>query len=62
MSKMRTAIPAILLGFFVMGFVDVVGISSSYVKADFDLPDALASMLPMQCSCGSLCSQYQREC
>lgn len=47
MSKMRTAIPAILLGFFVMGFVDVVGISTSYVKADFDLPDALASMLPM---------------
>ena len=47
MANIRTAIPAILLGFFVMGFVDVVGISTSYVKADFDLPDALASMLPM---------------
>lgn len=47
MSKLKSAIPAILLGFFVMGFVDVVGISTSYVKSDFDLPDALAGMLPM---------------
>lgn len=37
----------ILFGFFVMGFVDVVGISTSYVKQDFQLNDKLANLLPM---------------
>jgi len=30
-----------------MGFVDVVGISTSYVKGDFQLTDTLANLLPM---------------
>ncbi len=37
----------VLFGFFVMGFVDVVGISTSYVKQDFGLTDTLANLLPM---------------
>lgn len=37
----------VLFSFFVMGFVDVVGISTSYVKADFALNDKLANLLPM---------------
>lgn len=37
----------ILFSFFVMGFVDVVGISTSYVKTDFGLSDTLANLLPM---------------
>lgn len=37
----------VLFSFFVMGFVDVVGISTSYVKADFELNDKLANMIPM---------------
>lgn len=37
----------ILFSFFVMGFVDVVGISTSYVKQDFQLNDKLANLLPM---------------
>ena len=37
----------VLFGFFVMGFVDVVNISTSYVKADFMLNDKLANLLPM---------------
>ena len=37
----------ILFSFFVMGFVDVVGISTSYVKQDFMLNDRLANLLPM---------------
>lgn len=37
----------VLFSFFVMGFVDVVGISTSYVKADFRLSDKLANLLPM---------------
>lgn len=37
----------VLFSFFVMGFVDVVGISVSYVKEDFSLNDKLANLLPM---------------
>lgn len=37
----------ILFGFFVMGFVDVVGITTNYVQKDFQLPDSIANMLPM---------------
>lgn len=37
----------ILFGFFVMGFVDVVGIATNYVKVDFSLPDTLANLVPM---------------
>ncbi|REG94793.1 MFS transporter [Flavobacterium aquicola] len=37
----------ILLGFFIMGFVDVVGIATNYVKKDFQLSDAVANLLPM---------------
>ena len=37
----------ILFGFFVMGFVDVVGIATNYVKQDFALSDTLANLLPM---------------
>lgn len=37
----------VLFGFFVMGFVDVVGISTSYVKADFGLSETMANLLPM---------------
>jgi hypothetical protein len=34
----------ILFGFFIMGFVDVVNISVSYVKQDFGLSDKLANL------------------
>lgn len=37
----------ILFAFFIMGFVDIVGISTSYVKEDFGLSDTLANLLPM---------------
>jgi len=37
----------VLFGFFIMGFVDVVGISTNYVKQDFQLSDSLANLLPM---------------
>ena len=35
-----------LFGFFIMGFCDVVGISTSYVKADFGLSETIAGFLP----------------
>ncbi|MCX6278171.1 MAG: MFS transporter [Bacteroidetes bacterium] len=37
----------VLFGFFIMGFVDVVGIATNYVKQDFALSDTLANLLPM---------------
>lgn len=36
----------IMLTFFVMGFVDLVGIATNYVKADFTLSDTMANLLP----------------
>ena len=35
-----------MLCFFAMGFVDLVGIASNYVKADLNLSDAMANTLP----------------
>ncbi|MCR5077138.1 MAG: MFS transporter [Prevotella sp.] len=36
----------VMLCFFAMGFVDLVGIASNYVKADLDLTDAAANLFP----------------
>lgn len=38
---------AVIFGFFVMGFVDLIGISINYVKQDFQLTDTLANLLGM---------------
>lgn len=36
----------VMLAFFAMGFVDLVGIASNYLKADLDLTDAQANIFP----------------
>ena len=36
----------VMLCFFAMGFVDLVGIASNYVKADLDLTDSQANIFP----------------
>ena len=36
----------VMLAFFCMGFVDMVGIATNYVKVDFGLNDTLANLLP----------------
>jgi len=41
-----TKILPVLIGFFVMGFVDLVGIATNYIKADFQLSDTMANLLP----------------
>ncbi|WP_298647874.1 MFS transporter [uncultured Proteiniphilum sp.] len=38
---------AVFFGFFIMGFVDVVGIATNYIKIDFDLSSTLANTIPM---------------
>ena len=44
-KKIKYLIP-IMLAFFVMGFVDMVGTATNYVKADFNLSDTMANFLP----------------
>lgn len=40
----------VMFGFFIMGFVDIIGIAINYVKQDFVfLNDTLANMLAMSC-------------
>jgi MFS transporter, FHS family, L-fucose permease len=46
-EKSFTKTLPVLFGFFIMGFVDVVGIATNYVKKDFALSDTLANLLPM---------------
>ena len=45
MSFNKKLIP-VMLCFFAMGFVDMVGIASNYVKADLSLSDSMANTLP----------------
>ena len=44
-SKKLSLIP-LMLCFFAMGFVDLVGIASNYVKADLNLSDSTANIFP----------------
>lgn len=37
----------VMFGFFIMGFIDLVGISTSYAKDEYQLSDTLANLLPM---------------
>lgn len=38
---------AVFFGFFIMGFVDIVGIATNYIKIDFNLSSTLANTIPM---------------
>ena len=42
----KLAIIPVMLTFFTMGFVDLVGIASNYVKEDLALSDSVANVLP----------------
>ena len=43
---MKKKLIPLMLCFFAMGFVDLVGIASNYVKADLGLSDTVANLLP----------------
>lgn len=45
MKNLRTLLP-VLFGFFIMGFCDLVGISTSYIKGDFTLSETVAGFIP----------------
>ena len=46
-KKSAKIILPVFMSFFVMGFVDIVGISTAYVKNDFHLNNTTAQLLPM---------------
>ena len=46
MKSKNIVISVLMLCFFAMGFVDLVGIASNYVKADLSLTDAQANLFP----------------
>lgn len=52
----------VMFCFFAMGFVDLVGIASNYVKADLGLDDAVANVFPSMVFSGSSSSPCQRAC
>jgi len=45
-SKNISKIVPLMFSFFCMGFVDMVGTATNYVKADFTLSDTMANFLP----------------
>ena len=46
MKRSSFALPAILAGFFVMGFLDIIGTVMNQVKAECSLSDVMAGFLP----------------
>lgn len=51
----------IFITFFVMGFVDIVRVFTSYVKSDFVLNNPLANLLPMMVFFYCLLSVWTEE-
>lgn len=47
LSTPALPVMAVFFGFFIMGFIDVVGIATNYIKNDFRLTSRIAGMLPM---------------
>ena len=45
-NSIVTKLIPVMLAFFVMGFVDLVGIATNYIKIDFTLSDSLANLFP----------------
>ena len=49
-SRFNKAILPVMFGFFIMGFVDIVGVATNYVKADFSgMNDKVAGLISLSC-------------
>lgn len=46
-NKNRLSVVAVVFGFFVMGFVDMVGVATNYIRTDFNLSNSLSNIIPM---------------
>lgn len=49
-SNSKFAVLPVMFGFFIMGFVDIVGVATSYVKADFaGMVDKVSGLISLSC-------------
>lgn len=49
-TNSRVSVYAVMFGFFIMGFVDIIGIVTNYVKNDFpDLTDSTVNLISFSC-------------
>ena len=49
-SNSKFAVLPVMFGFFIMGFVDIVGVATSYVKADFaGMDDKVSGLISLSC-------------
>lgn len=48
-NQLFSAILPVMFGFFIMGFVDLVGISTNFVKKDLEMSDSLVSLISVSC-------------
>ncbi len=49
-TNFKVAVLPVMFGFFIMGFVDIVGVATSYVKADFaGMDDTVAGLISLSC-------------
>lgn len=49
-SNSKFAVLPVMFGFFIMGFVDIVGVATSYVKADFaGMDDKVSELISLSC-------------
>ena len=39
----------VMFGFFIMAFVDLVGLASNYVKSDFGMSDTVSNLISIAC-------------
>ena len=44
-TSLGLAIVSVMLCFFAMGFVDLIGTANSFVKSDFGLSDSMANFM-----------------
>lgn len=61
MVSYKSIIP-VMLAFFTMGFVDLVGIATNYVKQDFALSDTAANSFTVMVFLWFLVFQSQQAC
>ena len=49
-KRFNQAVLPVMFGFFIMGFVDIVGVATNYVKADFTgMNDKVAGLISLSC-------------
>lgn len=49
-SNSKFAVLPVMFGYFIMGFVDIVGVATSYVKADFaGMDDKVSGLISLSC-------------